>query len=143
MGTDTVPPIPALAPNADVHGAEDLLVLEHVAGQPRAVVRADPELSQVGPELAVGQQQLDELRTEAAVGGDDPALRHGQRRRLDADPERRQARRDHRALSERRRDEALPARKVPERAPGAQLTVVGDRRRGRRARAADPCLADR
>ena len=42
----------------DVDGAEDLLVLEDVAGQPRAVVGADAELGQVGALLAGAREQL-------------------------------------------------------------------------------------
>ncbi len=126
IGTDTVSPDSGAGAERDVHRPEDLLVLEDVAGQPGLVVRPDAELGEIRPELALGQQQLDELRTEAALRCDEPPLRHRQRRGFVADPERREARCHERALSERRRDEPLPARQVPERPSRAQLAVVRD-----------------
>ena len=76
----------------DVDGAEDLLVLEHVAGERGAVVGADAELGEVGPGLAVDPQPLEVLGTDPALGLDEPPARDRQRYRRVAQTERRQAR---------------------------------------------------
>ena len=74
----------------DVGGAEDLLVLEDVAGQDRLFVGADPELGDVGAVLAVRGEQLHQRRAvgagrvgQVAARGRSarPASRAGRRRR--------------------------------------------------------------
>src|SRR5438105_14589222 len=51
----------------NMDGAEDLLVLEHAAGQLGAVVGADAELGQVSPWGAVRLEELEIGRTEPAA----------------------------------------------------------------------------
>ena len=55
-----MPPIAGARAERDVHRAEDLLVLEDVAGQRRRVVRADAELGEVRPAVAVRVEQLEQ-----------------------------------------------------------------------------------
>src|SRR6478672_10822244 len=62
----------------DVRGAEDLLVLEDVAGQDCLFVGADPQLGDVGPVLAVGREQLEQLRPGRAGRVGEMATAHGQ-----------------------------------------------------------------
>ena len=64
----------------DVDGAEDLLVLEDVAGQPRALVGADAELGEVGALLAGAREQL----VEALALGPGGLRRGGRPRRSGA-----------------------------------------------------------
>ena len=111
----------------DVNGAEDLLVLEDVAGQPRAVVGPDAELGQVGALLACAGEQLVEalalgpgrLRQPAALDGEVRGVA------LDEADGGQRARRD-RPLSAQRRDEALATREVAERSRRGEIAVVGD-----------------
>ena len=65
----------------DVAGAEDLLVLDQVAGEGRALVRADPELGEEGAALPRSAQDLEEARSRLAGGV-------GQRAALDRQPSR-------------------------------------------------------
>ena len=92
---------PGARAERDVDRAEDLFVLEHVARQPRPIVRADAELGQVGAELAVRAQPLDEASGRGRRRRATIAPRHGQPRRLVAETERRQARGDDRSLAVR------------------------------------------
>ena len=70
---------PGAGAEGDVDRAEDLLVLEHVAGQRGALVGADAELGQVGPELAGGLEQVREEAPSPGPAGRDerpsPTLR--------------------------------------------------------------------
>ena len=111
----------------DVDRAEDLLVLEDVAGQLRAVVGPDAELGQVGALLAgAGEQLVEALALGPGRLRQVPAL-DGQVRgvALDEADGGQRARRD-RPLSAQRRDEALAAREVAERARRGEVAVVGD-----------------
>ena len=58
----------------DVGGAEDLLVLEDVAGQDRLFVGADAELGDVGAVVAVGGEQLHQRLALLSVGVDQVAV---------------------------------------------------------------------
>ena len=105
IGTATVPPMPGAGAEGDVDGAEDLLVLEHVAGQRGAVVGADAELGEVGARSPAPVEQLvrgarpraGRLRQAPALDGQvrrvalDEADR-GQRARRDRRPRPRPAR---------------------------------------------------
>src|SRR6185312_5191248 len=108
---------PRRGAEGDVGGAEDLLVLEDVAGQDRLLVGADPELGDVGAARPVRRQQLHQAG--ALVAG-----RAGQVAALDGQPHRRldQADRGDRPVDHQgprggpfdRRDEALTAGQVAE-----------------------------
>ena len=71
----------------DVHGPEDLLVLQHVARELGPVVGSNSELGQVEAPVPVRPQQLDELRPEASTCVDQTAVLDGQQGRLVAQPE--------------------------------------------------------
>ena len=75
---------PGARAERDVRRAEDLLVLERVAGQRRAVVRADAELGEVAPERAVRVEVREEGGRAVALGGGQPAVAHGQQDRRGA-----------------------------------------------------------
>ena len=69
-------------PEGDVDGAEDLLVLEDVAGQLRALVGADPELGDV-PALTAGGVERGQQPLALGLGrGDELAVLDRQHRRL-------------------------------------------------------------
>ena len=126
MGTDTVPPIPALAPKATwtvprIFSSSSTLPVEL-----RAVVGADPELGQVGARLSVRPEQLEVLGTEAMLGGDDAAVLDREPSRFVGQAQRGQARGDDRARAVERGDKALPRGQVPERARRGEGAVVGD-----------------
>ena len=107
--------------------AEDLLVLEDVAGQLGAIVGPDAELGQVGALLAgTGEQLAESLSLGPGRLRQVPAL-DGQVRgvALDEADGGQRARRD-RALAAQRRDEALAAGEVAERARLGEVAVVGD-----------------
>ena len=101
-----------------------------------------PSSARFVPRLAVGAQQLDELRAQSAVGRDDrgPPL-DASARRLVAEPERREARRHDRALAADRRDEALAAGQVAERARRGRARRRRGSPRGRRGPASGRCRA--
>src|SRR5207247_7057011 len=99
-------------PERDVCGAEDLLVLEDVAGQRRAFVRADAQLREVAALRCVRVERGEERRIRRA----------GQRTVAYLDPQRlglqareRFAAGDDRALAAGGRDEALATGEVAER----------------------------
>ena len=101
----------------DVRGAEDLLVLEDVAGQRRLFVGADPELGDVGPVLAVLGQQFHQGGALGAGGVGQVAAADGQLdRRLDPADAGDRAVDDERPLAVPSigRDEALAAGQVAE-----------------------------
>ena len=114
----------------DVGGAEDLLVLEDVAGQDRLFVGADPELGDVGAVLAVGGEQLEQ---RLALGA--RSRRSGGRRGRSASPVLDPADPGDRAVDDERplagplerRDEPLAAGQVAEGAAGAEVAGVDDR----------------
>src|SRR3954469_9491712 len=110
----------------DVDGAKHLLVLEDVARQAGALVRADAELGEVGSLLArVVEEPQPGLPHLPARGGQVPVL-DGEPHGLLGEAERRQRRRHHRALAADGRDEALAARQVAERARCREIALVGD-----------------
>ena len=128
-GTWTVPPIAAEAPKATWQRAEDLLVLEDVAGQHRLLVGADAELGDVGAVLAVRGEQLHEAPSPGRRGP-----RSGGRPRPSARPARRPGRR--RRSSRRRPACPLPSTgamkpspqgRLPKAPRLGQLAGVGDR----------------
>ena len=143
-GTWTVPPIAAEAPKATWAGAEDLLVLEHVAGQLRLLVGADPELGDVGAVLAVRRAAAPAARalarrspptrwppsTVSSTGSRDPADRRRSCRRRPACPRR---------VPSIGAMNPSPQGRLPNAPRRGQLAGVGDRRRGRRGRAAGRC----
>src|SRR5215203_4462688 len=111
----------------DMAGAEDLLVLEDVAGEDRLFVGADPELGDVGPVLAVGGQQLHQLPPLLPGRLDQVPLTDGQRDRRVEQPDRGdRAVDDERSLRRAldRGDEALAAGEVSEGAPVAEFAGV-------------------
>src|SRR5579862_1711193 len=115
-------------PEGDVDRAEDLLVLQHVAGQLRAIVGADTELGQVAAKLAVGVQPAEVLGPQPAVALDDRTVADSQRGRLLAQAQRGQARGHDRAFAAQGRDEGLAAGEVPELAALGQAAVIRDSR---------------
>ena len=113
----------------DVAGAEDLLVLEDVAGQDRLFVGADPELGDVGAVLAVRGQQLHQPAAVVAGRVDEVALADGQRdRRVEQADAGDRAVDDQGALGRAldRSDEALAAGQVAEGASVAEFAGVDD-----------------
>src|SRR4026209_1760223 len=65
----------------DVDAAEHLLVLEDVAGQPRALVGTDAELGEVGAGVARAREQLEEpLALRAGCVREPPAVDRQPRR---------------------------------------------------------------
>src|SRR5207248_2050942 len=94
------------------------------AGEPRLVVSADPELGQVRSGLAVLVQELDPLGSQTALGVGELPTGHGQGRRLVADPQRPETRRDDPTVATQRCNESLAARQVPERGGSGEIPVV-------------------
>ena len=112
----------------DVGGAEDLLVLEDVAGQGRLFVGADAELGDVGAVLAVRGQQLHQRGALGPGRVGEVAVAHGQLdRRLDLADAGDRAVDDERALAAAGGDEGLAAGQVAEGAGGVEHAGVGDR----------------
>ena len=101
-------------PERDVHRAEDLLVLQHVAGQLCAIVGAHAKLGEVGALLAVGLQALQVQRAQTAVRRHQASALHSQGCRLIADPERPEAHGDDPPFPCKRSDETLAAGQVAE-----------------------------
>src|SRR4029077_19162768 len=62
----------------DVGGAEDLLVLEDVAGQDRLFVGPDPQLGDVGAVRPVRGEQLEQRLAVGAVGVDQVPVANGE-----------------------------------------------------------------
>src|SRR4051795_2293764 len=111
----------------DVDRAEDLLVLEDVAGEHRALVRADPELGEVRAGVAVVLEESQQLLALGAGRPREAAALDRQLRRVAACEAYRGDRAgEHRPLSPGRRDEPLTARQVAERPGGGEVAVVGD-----------------
>src|SRR6201996_7581602 len=118
---------PRRGAEGDVRGAEDLLVLEDVAGEDRLFVGADPELGDVGAVGPVRGQQFHQ--PGALVAG-----RAGEVAALDGQPDRGldQADRGDRAVDHQRalggpfdrRDEPLAAGQVAEGALGGEFAGV-------------------
>src|SRR5436305_14573485 len=98
----------------DVHRTEDLLVLEHLAAQPCAVVGAHAELGQVGAVLPVRPEPLQILGAEPALGVYYVSALYLERRRLLADPQRRETRYDDAPVTRQRRAESLATGQIPE-----------------------------
>ena len=84
------PADPGARSERHVHGAEDLLVLEHVAGQGRAVVRADAQLGEVHPGVAVGAQRVEQPLALRAGRLRQPPVADGEPRGLGRQPDRRE-----------------------------------------------------
>src|ERR1043166_5329728 len=113
----------------DVSGAEDLLVLEDVAGQHCLLVGADAELGDIGPVLAVNGQQVYHRGAVGTGRLDQVTLAHGQRdRRLQQPDAGDRAVNDQGPLpgALQRRDEALAAGQVAEGAAVAEFAGVDD-----------------
>ena len=111
----------------DVGGAEDLLVLEDVAGQLRALVRADAELGDVGARSPV-RGSCSTRRSPSAPAARPGRRPHGEVRRRRRPGRYEASERRDRALAPGRRDEALAAGQVPEGARRGEVAVVGDPR---------------
>src|SRR5439155_15904491 len=115
---------PGARPEGDVDGAEDLLVLEHVAGERGALVGADPQLGEVGSGLAGAAQQREQALAADAGRLGEPAVAHREHRLPLADRSERRGRQP--ALAGQRRYEALAAGEVPEGPAPGEVAVVGD-----------------
>ena len=77
------PADPGACAERDVDGAEDLLVLERVARQPRALVGADADLRQVGARSpCVRSNAMNPLQSPPSAAVNKPPDRSRQRRRL-------------------------------------------------------------
>jgi hypothetical protein len=113
-------------PEGDVHGSEDLLVLEQVAAEPRAVVRAHAQLREVPAVGPVAVQVLGQRPAQVALGVGQPVVLHDQPHLVVGGAEVADGGRDEHAAAARRRDEALAARQVAEGRPGREVAVVGD-----------------
>src|SRR5690349_10272789 len=108
----------------DVDGAEDLLVLEDVAGQPRALVRADAELREVRPLLAGVVEQAQPRLAHLPARRDEMPVLDREPDGLLGQAERRERGRHDGALAAQRGDEALAAREVAEGAGRGQVALV-------------------
>jgi hypothetical protein len=125
-GIATSPPIAALAPKATWTVPRTFSSSSRL---PVSVARSfvpTPSSARLRPEVAVRGQVREQALTELAVGVREVAALDLHLDRLVAAPEAAD-RRDHEApLAEARRDEALAARQVAERALAGQVAVVGD-----------------
>ena len=111
-------------------GAENLLVLEDVAGQGRLFVGADPQLGDVGAVRTVLGQQFEQRRALRAGRIGQVAVANGQLdRRLDLADAGDRSVDDERPLRRPldRRDEGLAAGQVAESAGSVENAGVGDR----------------
>ena len=111
-----------------VRGAEDLFVLEDVAGQDRLLVGADPEFGHVGSVRAVNGQEFHQLRTFLPGRINEVTTFDGQFHRFRNEPDTgNRAIDDQDPLGRGRADEAFPAGKVAEGPGCGQLAGVGNR----------------
>ena len=127
-GPTTVPPMPALAPKAtwtvpSIFSSSRMLPVRRA----RSFVPT-PSSARLRPCSPGGVHQRGPARAPLAGGVREPAVADRELDRCVGQPEARERRGVHRALAAERRDEALAAGQVAERAGRGEVAVVGDPR---------------